>query len=136
MSNQRFYAGIGSRKTPPEIDQEIERIVDLCSLAGYTLRSGGADGADKMFEYLLSIKIEELEEGGYLATSNVLQGLVAQGRTIAETIEIAQDVARKLIESCIEHGDPLPFELRSQERRVKTFRIPVVVDDEIAFANR
>jgi predicted RNase H-like HicB family nuclease len=33
---------------------------------------------------------------------------VAQGRTIAETLEIAQDVARRLIESYIEHGDPLP----------------------------
>ena len=89
-----------------------------------------------MFEYLLQLKVEELEEGGYLATSDVLQGLVAQGRTIAETLEIAQDVARKLIESYIEHGEPLPFEPRAKERRVKTFRIPVVVDDEIAFANR
>ncbi len=88
-----------------------------------------------MFEYLLPIKVEELEEGGYLATSDVLQGLVAQGRTIAETMEIAQDVARKIIESCIEHGAPVPFKLRSKERRVKTFRIPVVIDDEeIAFA--
>ncbi len=58
-----------------------------------------------MSEYLISVKIEELEEGGYLATSDDLQGLVAQGRTIAETMEIAQDVARKLIESYIEHGD-------------------------------
>ena len=49
-------------------------------------------------EYLVSIKIEKLEEGAYLATSDNLQGLVAQGRTIAETMEIAQDVARKLIE--------------------------------------
>jgi len=53
-------------------------------------------------EYLLSIKIEKLDEGVYLATSDTLQGLVAQGRTIAETMEIAQDVARKLIESSIE----------------------------------
>ncbi|HUS75046.1 MAG TPA: hypothetical protein VMY43_03460 [Methanothrix sp.] len=55
-----------------------------------------------MSEYLLSIKIEKLDEGVYLATSDTLQGLVAQGRTIAETMEIAQDVARKLIESSIE----------------------------------
>ena len=61
-----------------------------------------------MSEYLLSIKIEKLDEGVYLATSDTLQGLVAQGRTIEETMEIAQDVARKLIESSIEHGDPLP----------------------------
>ena len=74
-----------------------------------------------MFEYILPVKIEELEEGGYLATSDVLQGLIAQGRTVAETMEIAQDVARKLIESCIEHGDPVPFELSSKEKWVKTF---------------
>ena len=62
-----------------------------------------------MTEFLISIKIEALEEGGYLATSDDLQGLIAQGRTIAETMEIAQDVAKKIVESCIEHGDPLPF---------------------------
>ena len=59
-------------------------------------------------EYLISLKIEKLDEGVYLATSDTLQGLVAQGRTIAEAMEIAQDVARKLIESYAEHGDPLP----------------------------
>jgi len=42
----------------------------------------------KMSEYLISIKIEKLEEGGYLATSDTLQGLIAQGRSIAETMEI------------------------------------------------
>ena len=63
-----------------------------------------------MSEYLVSIKVEKLDEGVYLATSDTLQGLVAQGRTIAETMEIAQDVARKLIESYIERGDPLPHE--------------------------
>ena len=64
-----------------------------------------------MAEYLIPISIEYLEEGEYLATSPLLQGLIAQGRTIAETIEIAEDVARKIIESCIEHGDPLPENL-------------------------
>ncbi|NOR59703.1 MAG: type II toxin-antitoxin system HicB family antitoxin [Methanosarcinales archaeon] len=63
-----------------------------------------------MTEYMISIKIEKLEEGGYLATSDSVQGLIAQGRTIAETMEIAQDVAKKLIESYIDHNDPLPFE--------------------------
>lgn len=59
-------------------------------------------------EYLVPIKIEPLEEGGFLATSPLLQGFLAQGRTLSETMEIAQDVARKVIESYIEHGDPLP----------------------------
>ena len=64
-----------------------------------------------MAERLVEIEVQKLPEGGYLATSPVLKGLVAQGRTLAETLEIAQDVARKLIESYLEHGDPLPAEL-------------------------
>ena len=43
--------------------------------------------------------VERLPEGGYLATSEAIQGLVAQGRTVAETLEIARDVARRLLES-------------------------------------
>ena len=60
-----------------------------------------------MKEILLAIHIEALPEGGFLASSDGLPGLVAQGRTIAETLEIAQDVARKLIESYHENGDEL-----------------------------
>src|SRR5204863_9888040 len=68
-------------------------------------------------EFVLELDVEPLDEGGYLATSRVLPGLVAQGRTVAETFEIAQDVARKLIESHIEHGDPLPPRIRAALRR-------------------
>ncbi|MCC5608351.1 DUF1902 domain-containing protein [Nostoc sp. CHAB 5834] len=50
-------------------------------------------------ERLLNIHIEKLPEGVYLATSDELQGLVAQGRTVAETLEIARDVAIKLMEA-------------------------------------
>lgn len=50
-------------------------------------------------EKLLQIQIERLPEGVYLATSENLQGLVAQGRTVTETLEIARDIARKLIEA-------------------------------------
>ena len=78
-------------------------------------------------ECLISIKIEELEEGGYLATSDSLQGLIAQGRTIAETMEIAQDVARRLIESYIEHGDPLPFEIKPPIKVIQDVKIPINV---------
>ena len=50
-------------------------------------------------ERIINLHIEKLPEGVYLATSDDLQGLIAQGRTIQETIEIARDVAKKLIES-------------------------------------
>jgi predicted RNase H-like HicB family nuclease len=49
-------------------------------------------------ERIINIHIEKLPEGVYLATSDDIQGLVAQGRTVAETIEIARDIARILIE--------------------------------------
>jgi len=48
---------------------------------------------------LFHVQIERLPEGVFLATSDEIQGLVAQGRTINETLEIARDVVRKLIES-------------------------------------
>ena len=76
-------------------------------------------------EYLIPIEIESLEEGGFLATSSVLQGFIAQGRTMAETMEIAQDVARKLIESYIEHGDPLPKGLIQLVKRGKVARVKI-----------
>ena len=49
-------------------------------------------------EKIIQLHIEQLPEGPYLATSDDIQGLVAQGRTLHETIEIARDVARKLLE--------------------------------------
>lgn len=50
-------------------------------------------------ESIIQLHIEKLPEGVYVATSDELPGLVAQGRTITETLEIARDVARKLIEA-------------------------------------
>jgi predicted RNase H-like HicB family nuclease len=50
-------------------------------------------------EKIINIHIEKLPEGVYLATSEDVQGLVAQGRTATEALEIARDVARKLIEA-------------------------------------
>ncbi|MBL8198356.1 MAG: type II toxin-antitoxin system HicB family antitoxin [Chromatiales bacterium] len=57
-------------------------------------------------EHMIQLHIEKLPEGVYLATSDDVQGLVAQGRTIQETIEIARDVAKKLVES--QTGTQLP----------------------------
>ena len=50
-------------------------------------------------ERIVNLHIDKLPEGYYLATSDNIQGLIAQGRTIEETIEIAKDVAKKLIEA-------------------------------------
>ena len=65
-------------------------------------------------EVMIHLDFEALDEGGFVATSPDVPGLVAQGRTIAEASEIARDVARKIAESCLEHGDPLPEALRKR----------------------
>jgi len=80
-----------------------------------------------MKEILLAIQIEALPEGGFLATSEELPGLVAQGRTAAEALEIAQDVARKLIQSYEEHGDELPPSLKAAKTPSGKVSIPVSI---------
>ncbi len=49
---------------------------------------------------LIRLKVEKLLENGqeyFVATSDDLQGLVAEGKTIQEAIEIAEDVAKVLL---------------------------------------
>jgi predicted RNase H-like HicB family nuclease len=58
-------------------------------------------------EKIISIHIEKLPEGLYLTTSDDVQGLIAQGRTATEALEIARDVARKLIEARAQRSDDL-----------------------------
>lgn len=68
-------------------------------------------GASAGNEATIRLRIEALDEGGYVATSPDVPGLVAEGRSITETVEIAQGLTRKIVESCLEHGDPLPKSL-------------------------
>ena len=63
-----------------------------------------------MKKYLLKVEVEPLEEGGYLATCPDLQGCHAEGDTIAEALENVEDVARVIIELCLEKRLPLPPE--------------------------
>lgn len=50
-------------------------------------------------ERLIQVHVEKLSEGMYLVTSDEIQGLVAQGRTVNDTLEIARDVARRLLDA-------------------------------------
>jgi len=67
-------------------------------------------------ELVIQIQVEELPEGVFLATSDELPGLVAQGRTVAEALEIARDVARKLVEARRERQD-VPILPTTNQRR-------------------
>lgn len=48
--NTKYYTGIGSRETPLELQDFIINIAWKLDDLGYTLRSGGASGADSFFE--------------------------------------------------------------------------------------
>ncbi|EAZ90535.1 type II toxin-antitoxin system HicB family antitoxin [Crocosphaera chwakensis] len=48
---------------------------------------------------VIQLHIQKLPEGVYLATSDDLKGLVAQGKTTKETLEIAKDVVYQLIKA-------------------------------------
>ena len=55
-------------------------------------------------ERLINVHIERLPEGYYLATSDALPGLIAQAATLAETLEIAQDVAKQILAAMAERN--------------------------------
>lgn len=74
-------------------------------------------------ERIVNLHIEKLPEGVYLATSEDVQGLIAQGRTIEETIEIARDVAKKLIEA--QTGEAIEVKLPPAQ---EAFDYPLIVN--------
>ena len=67
-------------------------------------------------EMIVNIHLEKLPEGVYLATSDDVPGLVAQGRTVTETLEIARDGVRKLLEA------------RRERESTSTINVPTVKD--------
>jgi predicted RNase H-like HicB family nuclease len=73
-------------------------------------------------ERLIKLHIEKLPAGVYLATSDDVQGLIAQGRTVVETVEIARDVARRLFEAALERK-----EMVSLPEVADTFDYPLVI---------
>jgi predicted RNase H-like HicB family nuclease len=72
---------------------------------------------------MITLHVEKLPEGVYLATSDDVQGLVAQGRTVWETLEIARDVARKLLESQADRSISAGGRVLGEQ-----FDIPLVVE--------
>ena len=69
--------------------------------------------------FAIRMHFEQVENDQFLATSADLPGLVAQGGTVEEALEIATDVARRLLDSYREHGDPVPSNLRAFGRELQ-----------------
>lgn len=89
------------------------------------MRSKGQESIAEMGEATIRLHIEPLAEGGYLATSRDVPGLVAEGRSLTEAVEIAQGLTRKIAECCLEHGDPLPPALARLRKLPLDLLIPV-----------
>jgi len=79
-------------------------------------------GTSILAEWLVNFQLKRLPEGSYLATCESIPGLVAQGRTVTETLEIARDVAKKLHEARLERGEPEVAAPLAQ-----SFELPVVL---------
>ena len=65
----------------------------------------------EVMQYELPITIIPLEEGGYLARSDKLQGCMAEGETVEQALSYVVDVARNIID------------LRKEERMVIPLRV-------------
>lgn len=76
-------------------------------------------------DIIFKLNIKKLPEGVYLGVSEDVPGLVAQGRTVDETVEIAKDVARKLYESYVEDGEKPPFKIVNDRSLSLDVAIPV-----------
>ena len=74
--------------------------------------------------YQITLAVEQLQEGPYLGTSPELPGLIVQGATAEEVIDLAPDIARDLIAVMVETGQELPTALRRVDLPA---RLPIVV---------
>jgi predicted RNase H-like HicB family nuclease len=66
--------------------------------------------------YDLQITVEEISDGGdyrYVASSPDLPNLIVAGDSISDVLANAPQVARALIASMLDAGDPLPERLRA-----------------------
>ena len=89
----RYYAGIGSRKTPPAILDMMADIALALRDKGFILRSGGANGADTAFTRLLNRKDTQifLPWTGFNDCSSDFVGASDKAMSIAESIHPAWD---------------------------------------------
>jgi predicted RNase H-like HicB family nuclease len=72
----------------------------------------------------VTLRIKSIGDEGYVVRSDQLKDLFATGRTIDEAVANAQDVIEALIESCAEHGDPYPIDIKEPEVIEKKIPLP------------
>lgn len=86
----KYYTGIGSRETPQRILEVMNELAIVLDNKGWTLRSGGADGADSAFEMGAHISKEiYLPWKGFNGNNSPLYKLTPEAWNMAEFIHPA-----------------------------------------------
>jgi hypothetical protein len=83
-SKVRYYTGIGSRKTPYNILNKMSEIAKAFGNTGFTLRSGGAPGADSAFEKTAKEKEVFLPWNGFNNKSGIIPKATVKALELAE----------------------------------------------------
>jgi hypothetical protein len=104
-----YYTGIGSRKTPKEVLQQMTALAERFAKAGLILRSGKADGADWAFQVgamnaggRMTIYKPNDEFGDQL-TLDRTNDFVVDGQLRAKCIEIVSKI-HPAWDRCTENG--------------------------------
>ena len=81
----------------------------------------------KVLEYELPLRVEAQSEGGFWATSDALQGVLAEGESVSEAVANAIDVAANIIEIRSEEKLPISLKLLKKSKASQTFKTKVSV---------
>lgn len=84
------------------------------------------EAARKQKSFVLPVRVEALDEGGYLAICESIQGCHAEGETIAEALDNIEDVAHVLLELRKKYDLPLPADLE-ELRPGRVFKAELLV---------
>lgn len=79
----RTYTGVGSRRTPPAVLAQMQRVAAELAREGFVLRSGAAPGADQAFE---------MGADGHKQIFIPWSGF--EGRAITDAVYLPSDAAR------------------------------------------
>jgi predicted RNase H-like HicB family nuclease len=77
----------------------------------------------KIFKY--TAIFEPAEEGGYTVTVPSLPGVVTEGDTFEEAVEMVKDAIKCHCTSLIKHGEPIPQEPEQEFIGIVEVPIPV-----------
>jgi predicted RNase H-like HicB family nuclease len=81
--------------------------------------------ARKRKSYVLSVEVEPLDEGGYLAICPEIQGCHAEGATVADALANLEDGARAILGIHRERGKRLPID--DEYRPGRTLKAQIVM---------